>query len=190
MLEIPLRLDPKYIKEQLQQLNLIIVQDDLIQQKLDAIVNPTDERLSGGGGLDALIHQAAGPKLRDECNKLRHINTGEARITPGFDLAAKYIIHAVGPVYKDGKHSEVELLAHCHKSILQVARENNLNSVAIPAISTGVFKYPAKEAAQVVRDAVYQDLKENGQGSLQEIRFVLWEQKKFEIYKSVFRSSR
>ena len=186
MLEIPLRLDPKHTKEQPQQLKLIIVQDDLIQQKVDAIVNPTDEILSGGGGLDAIIHRAAGPKLREECNKLKHINTGDAKITLGFELAAKYIIHTVGPVYKDGKHGEPELLARCYKSIIQVARENNLTSVAIPAISTGVFKYPAREAAQVVRDAVYQDLKENGPGSLQEIRFVLWEKEKFEIYKKVF----
>lgn len=169
-------------------IKIIIIKGDLINQKVDAIVNPTDKVLSGGGGLDAIIHQASGPKLREVCDKLQNCATGEAKITPGFELAAKYVIHAVGPVYRDGKHGESELLARCYRNILQLARNNNLRSIAIPAISTGVFKYPCEEAAPVVREAVYQDLEENGPGSLQEIRFVLWEKKKFGIYKKVFNS--
>ena len=189
MLEIPLELNLKYISEHQPPFKFTIVKGNLIKQHVDAIVNPTDEILSGGGGLDAIIHQAAGTELREECNKLQNCNTGDAKITPGFELATKYIIHAVGPVYQDGKHHEPELLAHCYKSILQLARDNNLTSIAIPAISTGIFQYPHEEAARVVYEAVLQDLKENGQGSLQEIRFVLWKQEMFDIYKRVFSPS-
>jgi len=186
MLELRLNLAPN--KEASRPVRLIILQGDIIQQQVDAIVNPTDEILSGGGGLDAIIHQAAGPRLRAACNEVRSCKTGEAIITPGFDLAAKYVIHAVGPVYIDGEHNEPELLARCYRSILALARKNNLASIAIPAISTGVFKYPCEEAAQVVHSTLVQDLTENGCGSLHEIKLILWEQEKFNIYKKVFSS--
>ena len=186
MLEIPFEVPQKYSSEHSQSLKFLLLQGNLIDQEVDAIVNPTDEILSGGGGLDAIIHRAAGPKLRKACDKLQNCDTGDAKITPGFELAAKYVIHAVGPEYKDGQHGEPELLARCYRKILQMAKDNNLTSIAIPAISTGVFKYPCEEATPVVREAIYQDLEENGPGSLKEIRFVLWEQGKFDIYRRVF----
>lgn len=174
-------------------IRLVIMQGDLITQDVDAIVNAANESLSGGGGIDGMVHRAAGDELYEECKTLHGCGTGNAKITKGYKLKAKYIIHAVGPVYPDYPEKDPEgcaaaasLLADCYRNILRVARENNLSSIAIPAISTGIFGYPTDQAAQVVHDTLYEDLQKNGQGSLQEIRFVLWEDEKYNIYEQVF----
>lgn len=122
-------------------MNLEIWQGDITTLKVDAIVNAANRELRGGGGVDGAIHRAAGPELNEACRALGSCETGEAKITPGFNLPAKYIIHTVGPVYS-GSHSDPLLLAACYRNSLRVAKENGLHSVAFSAISTGVYGYP------------------------------------------------
>jgi O-acetyl-ADP-ribose deacetylase len=129
--------------------HLSIVTGDITKLKVDAIVNAANQTLLGGGGVDGAIHRAAGPKLRAYCATLGGCPTGEARITPGFDLPAKFIIHAVGPVWRGGGHGEAELLAGCYGQALALARENRCTSVAFSAISTGVYGYPVADATKV-----------------------------------------
>lgn len=142
-------------------MQLKIIQGDITQLSVDAIVNAANESLMGGGGVDGAIHRAAGPKLLTECKKIRAnqypdgLPTGEAVITKGYNLPAKHVIHTVGPVYDEHKHPEV-LLANAYKNSLKVAEENNLQSIAFPAISTGIFGYPKEESAQVVKGVLEQ----------------------------------
>ncbi len=128
---------------------LSIVTGDITRHKVDAIVNAANETLLGGGGVDGAIHRAAGPKLRAYCATLGGCPTGEARITPGFDLLAKFIIHTVGPVWRGGGHGEAGLLASCYGQALALARQNRCTSVAFSAISTGVYGYPIPEAVEI-----------------------------------------
>ena len=133
---------------------------DITKLKVDAIVNAANERMLGGGGVDGAIHRAAGPKLKEACREVEEVRsgarcpTGEARITPGFDLPADYVIHTVGPVYHGGDDGEAELLAGCYRNSLKLAAENNVASIAFPAISTGVYGYPKDEAAKIAVDIV------------------------------------
>ena len=128
---------------------------DITQFEGDAIVNAANERMLGGGGVDGAIHRAAGPQLLAECEMVPEVRpgvrcpTGEARITPGGNLKAKYVIHTVGPVYRDGQHGEPELLAGCYRNSLQLAADNGIRSIAFPSISTGVYGYPVEEAAAI-----------------------------------------
>ncbi len=116
-----------------------VVGGDITKLAAEAIVNATDERMSGGGGVDLAIHRAAGSKLLAECKKLNGCKTGEAKITKGYNLPAKYVIHTVGPVYGQENGNEEKLLADCYKNCLQLAKENNIKTIAFPAISTGVI---------------------------------------------------
>ena len=132
-----------------------VVQGDITTLAVDAIVNAANQQMLGGGGMDGAIHDAAGPELFEACLKVPEVRpgvrcpTGEARITPGFNLPAKFVIHTVGPVYYDGRHGEPEKLAACYRNSLALAEENGCQSIAFPCISTGVYGYPIKDAARI-----------------------------------------
>lgn len=128
---------------------LEVATGDITRLAVDAIVNAANESLLGGGGVDGAIHRAAGPELLAHCRALGGCATGEAKITPGFRLAARWVIHTVGPVWQGGRHGEADLLAGCYRNALSLADRHRLASVAFPAISCGVYGYPAAEAADI-----------------------------------------
>ena len=145
-----------------------IVQGDITCLKVDAIVNAANQVMLGGGGVDGAIHRAAGAGLFDACLKTLEVRpgvrcpTGEARITPGFKLPAKFVIHTVGPVYRDGLHGEPEKLAQCYRNSLELAAQNGCKSIAFPCISTGAYGYPPRDAAGIAVREVHKFLKTHG----------------------------
>jgi len=149
---------------------MTVVQGDITRQQVDAIVNAANERLLGGGGVDGAIHRAAGPELKEECRKLGGCPTGEARITKGYRLPARYVIHTVGPVWHGGDRDEPEKLAACYRSALRLAVENGARTVAFPGISTGVYGYPLEDATRVAMTTVRDCLE--GMPAIEEVRFV------------------
>ncbi len=157
-----------------------VIKGDITLLHVDAIVNAANKSLLGGGGVDGAIHRAAGPELLQACIPLNGCLTGEAKITPGFNLPAHYVIHTVGPVYRDGKHGEPELLKNCYQNALQLAVNNNIRTIAFPAISTGVYGYPQEKAAAIAVETVRSFI--SADHSLKKVIFAVFSDPVLEIY--------
>lgn len=168
------------MQAQVYQARLELVQGDITQEDTDAIVNAANSRLAGGGGVDGAIHRAAGPELLRACRELGGCPTGEARLTPGFRLPARYVIHAVGPVY--GVGDAPALLASAYRHSVALAQQHGLRSIAFSAISTGVYGYPVAEAAPIALHSVISSL--DPAGSLELLRFVLFDDRALAAYRT------
>ena len=163
---------------------ITIKQGDIAKEAVDVIVNAANHSLLGGGGVDGAIHLAAGPELLAECRTLGGCATGEAKITKGYNLPAQFVIHTVGPVYGRENGREAELLKKCYRHCLEMAQEHILKTIAFPAISTGVYRFPKDEAAQIAVSQVKVFIK-NYPEAFKEIIFVLFDEFNYNIYNSV-----
>ncbi len=162
---------------------LILLQGDITEEKTDAIVNAANSSLLGGGGVDGAIHRAGGPKILEECKEIRKKQgicpTGEAVITSGGNLKAKYVIHTVGPIWRGGNQNEDNLLHNCYLNSLKLAKENNIKKISFPSISTGAYRFPIEKASKIALKTVIDFLKDD---EFEEVRFVLFSKKDLEIY--------
>jgi O-acetyl-ADP-ribose deacetylase (regulator of RNase III) len=161
-----------------------IIQGDITRLEVEAIVNAANEKLLGGGGVDGAIHRAAGPELLAACRDLNGCPTGEARITKGYNLPARYVIHTVGPVWKGGGSNENNLLASCYRNSLQLAVDHNLRSIAFPSISTGVYRFPIELASRIAL-RVLLDFVETDEAAPRVVMTCFSEQD-LEIYRQVY----
>jgi O-acetyl-ADP-ribose deacetylase (regulator of RNase III) len=159
-----------------------LVQGNITQQKVDAIVNAANTSLLGGGGVDGAIHRAAGPGLLEECRAIGGCQTGEARITHGYQLPSRYVIHTVGPIWRGGAHNEEELLKSCYRKSLDLAEKNGLKSIAFPCISTGAYGFPSKRASYIALETVREHLKKSSE--IEKVIFVCFTQEDYDWYLS------
>ena len=166
-------------------LKIEIHKGDITKLKVDAIVNAANTNLLGGGGVDGAIHRAAGKELLEECKTLNGCKTGEAKITKSYNLSAKYVIHTVGPVWNGGKHNEDELLASCYRNSLILAVENGITSIAFPAISTGVYRFPLERATKIATGEVTKFLNDNDE--IEKVIFVCFDDETRNTYRRTFK---
>jgi len=164
---------------------LELASGDITKQKTEAIVNAANKRLAPGGGVAGAIHRAAGSDLWDECRKLGGCKTGEAKITGGYNLSAKYIIHTVGPVYS-GSSDDPKYLASCYRESLKLSRENNIKSISFPALSTGYFGYPINDAARIAFETIIDELSK--QSKIELVKFVLYDSDSLRIHEKILDS--
>ena len=160
-----------------------LIKTDITKLNVDAIVNAANSTLLGGGGVDGAIHRAAGPALLEECKTLGGCPTGEARITGGYDLPAKYVIHTVGPVWRGGMNQEEELVQDCYRNSLALAQENDCMSIAFPNISTGVYRFPKDMAAKIAVDEINRFLSYNK--SVEKIIFACFDDDNYKLYEKL-----
>ncbi|NIM99503.1 MAG: O-acetyl-ADP-ribose deacetylase [candidate division Zixibacteria bacterium] len=173
------------MKVKVNQSILELVQGDITQQNTDAIVNAANPSLLGGGGVDGAIHRAAGPELLSECRTLGGCKTGDAKITKGYNLKARHVIHTVGPVYRRESSEVRNLLASAYRRSLDVAHQSGLKSLALPSISTGAYGYPVEEAASIALSTVIDYLK--GHPDIEQVRFVLFSTDVLKAYERALR---
>jgi O-acetyl-ADP-ribose deacetylase (regulator of RNase III) len=162
------------------QSTLALIQGDITNEETEAIVNAANEALRGGGGVDGAIHRAGGPTIMAECRKIAHCPTGQAVITTGGNLKARYVIHTVGPIYYTGTKGEPELLRSAYHESLKLAASKGLKSIAFPSISTGVYGYPINEAARIALKTAIAFL--NADARIRQVRFVLFDHKAYSIF--------
>lgn len=158
-----------------------VIQGDITRLALDAIVNAANKSLLGGGGVDGAIHRGAGPELLEVCKTLGGCETGEAKITPGFQLPARYVIHTVGPVWSGGDRQEKQLLAACYRNSLELARKKQLKKIAFPSISTGAYRFPIEEASRIAVQTVAEFLASHPE--LEEVVFCCFSAEDARIYR-------
>ncbi len=158
---------------------LMAIPGDITRLSVDAIVNAANTSLLGGGGVDGAIHRAAGPELLEACRKLHGCSTGNAKATPGFRLPAKWVFHAVGPVWNGGTRNEDAFLASCYRRCLELAREHDARSIAFPAISTGVYHFPLERAANIAIQTVQSHVEDSG---VELVQFVCFNDETLSVY--------
>jgi len=164
-------------------LELTTFRGDIVSLEVDAIVNAANSTLLGGGGVDGAIHRGAGPRLLEACRRLGGCDTGDAKATPGFDLSASWVIHTVGPVWQGGDRGEAELLASCYRRALEVADQVEAQSVAFPAISTGVYGFPSRPAAEIAVTTL-----RSANSSVQTVTLVAFDGGTFDVYEDLLGS--
>jgi O-acetyl-ADP-ribose deacetylase (regulator of RNase III) len=161
-----------------------IILGDITQQKVDAIINAANNSLLGGGGVDGAIHNAAGPGLLEECRTLNGCQTGQAKITKGYNLPARHVIHTVGPVWYGGSKNEKELLESCYRNCLELASKENLRNIAFPSISTGIYGYPIELAARIALTEIMRFLKQHP--TIENITIVCFGNRAYNLYNQIY----
>lgn len=177
--------NPEVGKYQMVLNRVAVIEGDITKQQVDAIVNAANNSLLGGGGVDGAIHRAAGAELYQECKKLNGCETGDAKITKGYKLPAKWVIHTVGPVWSGGNHREDELLASCYRRCLELAEQHNIRTIAFPAISTGVYAFPLERSAKIAVTEIGSFLERNT--SVEQVILVCFSKSAYDCYLRVIK---